>query len=239
MPTARVKNFAVSYLQEEEFNDLKKEIFHRQIYWFETDKREPIIIDAGAHLGLASLYFKWLYPEARILAFEPNPILADLYRNNLSNNHLENWQLEQVALGGREGQQPFYFDDTSWQWYSVGSLKKGAWNGEQKQQQMIITTVKRLSDYCRDLSEIDLLKMDIEGSEFVVLLSLKNYLSRIQNIIFEWHDSANQSKLTECSSFLQKAGYQVEWRNRTGKNLNCFHRQELILVEARRENFHE
>lgn len=234
MSTARVKNFTVTYVQEEEFADLKKEIFGAQIYYFATQQSQPIIIDAGAHIGVASLYFKWLYPEAKILAFEPNPILANLYRENLTNNHLVNWQLEEVALGKHQGQQPFYYDGTSWQWYSVGSLKKGAWNGKQLAQQMTMVTVKRLCDYCSVLPRIDLLKMDIEGSEFAVLLSLKSYLPRIKNIIFEWHSAATNTKLNECRSFLEKSGYKVEWKNRTGKKLSCFHHQELILVEASR-----
>ena len=43
MSTALVKNFTVAYMQEEEFADLKKEIFGAQIYYFATQQSQPII----------------------------------------------------------------------------------------------------------------------------------------------------------------------------------------------------
>lgn len=48
-------------------------IFKRQIYNFQIDNPAPYIIDAGANIGLGVIYFKKLFPDAEIIAFEPDP----------------------------------------------------------------------------------------------------------------------------------------------------------------------
>src|SRR5262245_55665784 len=44
------------------------EIFQRELYRFHTDSAGPKILDCGANIGLAVIYFKRLYPHARITA---------------------------------------------------------------------------------------------------------------------------------------------------------------------------
>lgn len=237
MSTALVKNFTVAYMQEEEFADLKKEIFGAQIYYFATQQSQPIIIDAGAHLGLASLYFKWLYPRAAIIAFEPNPQLAKLYRLNMMENNLSSVTLHEAALGKTAGQKSFWIDDTSWQWQSVGSFYQGAWNGEQKKQREISVQVVRLNDYLGSLPRVDLLKLDIEGAEAGVLLSLKKEFFKVKNLIFEWHDVCGSGvKLGQIMAYLTKQGFTLVMKNRANQLLHSYHRQELILLEGRRDD---
>src|SRR5688572_20822569 len=49
------------------------EIFKREIYRFTTVNNAPKIIDCGANIGLSVIYFKRLYPAAKIVAFEADP----------------------------------------------------------------------------------------------------------------------------------------------------------------------
>src|SRR5262245_14445884 len=41
-------------------------IFLRNEYFFQTDKKKPLILDCGANIGLATLFFKQLYPDSEI-----------------------------------------------------------------------------------------------------------------------------------------------------------------------------
>jgi hypothetical protein len=50
-----------------------KAIFEEEIYAFESEIEAPRIIDGGANIGLATLYWKRQYPEGQIMAFEPAP----------------------------------------------------------------------------------------------------------------------------------------------------------------------
>lgn len=227
------RNLQINFEQLEELNDLKREIFNHQIYYFETEEEKPVIIDGGAHIGLATLYFKWLYPAAKVLAFEPNPDLLKLLELNIKQNNLEGVQVIPAALDKHRDKAKFHIDRTDWQWYSTGSMKEGAWNGEQKTREIVVSTV-RLGEYLKDFAKIDLLKLDIEGNEFKVILGLKEQINKITNLIFEFHPGA-ESRLGELISFLQKKGFEVMIKNRKNKNLNCYHERELVLVEAKKK----
>ena len=50
----------------------REEIFDQQIYRFNTSNSKPYIVDCGANIGLSIIYFKQLFPNAEIVAFEPD-----------------------------------------------------------------------------------------------------------------------------------------------------------------------
>src|SRR3954465_2869054 len=52
-----------------------QDIFVRRVLAFRCDTSAPRILDCGANIGLASLFFKRAYPAARITAFEADPAL--------------------------------------------------------------------------------------------------------------------------------------------------------------------
>ena len=62
------------------------DIFMHRSLAYETDAREPRILDCGANIGLASIYFRQRYPNARITAFEADPSLAAICRRNLASD---------------------------------------------------------------------------------------------------------------------------------------------------------
>jgi FkbM family methyltransferase len=227
----QIKNFSVTYKQETEFNDLKREIFERQIYYFETNAEQPVIVDAGAHIGLATLYFKWLYPSAKIMAVEPNPDLVRLLEQNVQDNRLENVEIVMAAIGKNEGKGKFFIDETDWRWWSTGSLYAGAWNGEQKNQLEITVTVVKLRNLVQKLPRVDLLKLDIEGAEMGALLGLKDQWQKIAQLIIEWHPRRGQD-LGELLQFLRKKGYEVKLKDRKNKIMRSWGDKELLFIEA-------
>ncbi|HMK45110.1 MAG TPA: hypothetical protein VK436_00645, partial [Methanocella sp.] len=42
------------------------EIYLKEAYKFRAERRDPLIVDAGANIGLATTYFKKLYPASRV-----------------------------------------------------------------------------------------------------------------------------------------------------------------------------
>ncbi|MFZ1721277.1 MAG: hypothetical protein WAU07_02110, partial [Microgenomates group bacterium] len=56
--SSKVSNFTLFHANSEEYHQLKREIFTQDSYFFESDSPTPKIIDAGAHIGIATLYFK-------------------------------------------------------------------------------------------------------------------------------------------------------------------------------------
>jgi hypothetical protein len=52
-----------------------QEIFEEECYSFNASSSYPFIIDCGSNIGLSIIYFKRQYPNARIIGFEPDPMI--------------------------------------------------------------------------------------------------------------------------------------------------------------------
>ncbi len=68
----QVLGFTVHCFDYRTMHLLFRVILLRNEYYFETAKDHPVIFDCGANIGLATLFFKWLYPGGEIYAFEPD-----------------------------------------------------------------------------------------------------------------------------------------------------------------------
>jgi FkbM family methyltransferase len=77
--------------------------------------RNPVIIDAGANIGAASIYFSKISPEAKIVAVEPDPQNAEICRRNCES--VENVTVVEAAIGSTPGRVKLkrqYKDKNSW-----------------------------------------------------------------------------------------------------------------------------
>jgi FkbM family methyltransferase len=92
--------------------NLYREIFARQYYYFRANTDSPVILDCRANIGMATLYFKWLYPKARIEAFEPDPNAFVVLERNIARNRLTNVVAHNCALWDGNGQIEFFVDRT-------------------------------------------------------------------------------------------------------------------------------
>lgn len=106
----RIAGFNISYFDRPTVAYLYREIFVRQVYRLETTNPEPFILDCGANLGMASLYFKFLYPKCRVRCFEPDPSTFQLLQTNVDHNRLHDIELFNVALWDRDGTIDFFSD---------------------------------------------------------------------------------------------------------------------------------
>ncbi len=232
MPQSKLGNYIVNYHNSSEFHQLKTEIFTQDGYYFEVAaqrlkaNRPLTIIDAGAHIGLATLYFKKLYPDAQIIALEPHPANFKLLETNIWENNLVDVQLYQLALSDYSGQLEIY-SDTEFNWYSTAGVHSGAWNGDQKTQPLMVNC-QPLINFLHQ--PVDLLKMDIEGHEQQVLLAAGDRIKQIDHLMIEFHPTPNQN-LTALIDFLQKQNFTIKlWKN--GQTVDLKHARGLVIIDA-------
>lgn len=156
-----------------------KEIFADENYRFQADTDTPLIYDCGANIGLDALYFKRLYPKARIKAFEADPAIAALLQKNLHTNGFTDVQVVGKAV---------WIADTT-----VSFASEGADGGAMTEDtgQMRVPAI-RLKDWLLAEERIDLLKMDIEGAETAVIRDCGDALQRVKNIFIEYHAYVGQ-----------------------------------------------
>jgi len=208
MQSSRVGKYTIWYENAEEFRILKREVFGRNDYFVELENEKPVIVDAGAYIGDTTLYFKQIYPEAKIIALEPFPKSFELLKKNVEENQLEGVELIQVALSPKSGEVTLHVDVSGYDWYTTVSYLQNGWDKRQKTEAVKVRGVT-LGEVVE--GEIDLLKMDIEGMEMPVLKSLVPELRRIKNIIMEVHPVGGKLP-KELFRILIAAGYKLELR---------------------------
>jgi len=173
-----------------------KDIFCRLIYHFENEKLKPYIIDGGGCIGMSVLYFKSIYPEARVICFEPDPEIFKVLQHNLTTNNLDDVILINAGLAKDEGILSFSSDSVD-----------GGKIVESGQGDINIRTV-RLSEY---LSEsVDFLKLNIEGQELPVLQEVEESgkLRNIKEMVIEYHGWPDEGqKLGELLTILDRNGF--------------------------------
>ncbi len=160
------------------------EIFYTDTY--ETKKLnnpEPTIFDLGANIGVATLYFKTLYPNSKIYAFEPVPETFELLKKNMSN--LWGVEIFPYAVGSEEEITISYSEAGDVLSRKNGNLKKNV--------AVKSISIKKFIEENK-INHIDMLKIDIEGSEIEVLRDLKDNFNIIDNIVMEWHYSIEDFK---------------------------------------------
>jgi FkbM family methyltransferase len=173
-----------------------REIFRRQIYRFQTTSLHPRIIDCGANIGLSVLYFKWLYPNAEVLAFEPDPVLFQVLQRNVNKAAPSGVTLVQKAIWIDETEVPFLPDG------SVG----GRLINEANDSEAVYVKTVRLRDLLN--GRVDLLKMDIEGAEHEVVADCRDRLGYVDRLFVEYHGGArDQQTLHKMLEILQEAGF--------------------------------
>jgi FkbM family methyltransferase len=140
-----------------------------------------IIVDAGANIGLATVFFSHKYPQAKIVAVEPEPSNFAILRKNCTG--LPNTILINAALWPTD-EALVIENSTVEKWaFRVTERKEGT-NSESVKAVTIPGLLRRLR-----VEHIDILKLDIEGGERELFsLGAESWLGSVRQIIIELHD---------------------------------------------------
>jgi FkbM family methyltransferase len=170
-----------------------RDIFCKQIYRFDTARPDPRILDVGANIGLATLYWKRRFPQARITAFEPDPTLVDILAGNLAAAAIDDVEVISAAAWTTEGTLTFQ--------------RQGAGGGRLGPSDDTVEA-RRLLDVLD--TPIDLLKMDIEGAEVEVLSDCAPALSNVARLFVEFHSFIDApQRFDELITILGSSGYRM------------------------------
>ena len=205
---AKFEKYLITYFNKVELNILLDEIFHKKIYDIELATSTPTIFDVGAHIGLATIFFKQKYPQARITSFEPNPNTFPLLEENTYFNNIHNVTLHNVALGKKSSKRTLYIDSSNGGGFSTASFLKDAWDGTQESLGIEVIT-EPLSKYVNSI--VDLMKIDVEGSEQEIIEELEESgkIKNIKNIIIEFHPTQGQD-IERIRNILENNGFTIE-----------------------------
>lgn len=156
------------------------QIFVNNVYDFNSKNEAPLIIDAGANIGLAILYWKKKFPKAKIIAFEPSKLAYKSLLKNVEENKLDNVVCINKALSNTEGIQSF----------TTNELISGSLNMDKNLELNYEVQTTRLSKYLQN--PVDFLKIDIEGGEKQIYEDVKKHILNLNYIFLEYHSFINE-----------------------------------------------
>ncbi len=159
---------------------------------------KPFIIDAGANIGISGLWFLGSHPGARLVCFEPGSGNFELLAHNLGG--IPGVELERAAVGMEEGE------------LMLNLSGHGAMHSVKEAEDPVgsePTRALRLDRYLEEhgIERVDLLKLDVEGSELDALHGLGDRLETVQVIAGEMHEQLVDE--AEFYEFLNARGFHL------------------------------
>lgn len=190
-------------------------IFKEEQYKFSVKRDPEIIIDAGANIGLSTIFFANKYPDAKIIAIEPEESNYKLLKKNTEN--YSTITTIKAALWNSVGEIDL-FDTGRGNWgFSVATpdgqdqvIIPGRRN---RHLTKTITIGKIIADY--SIGEIDILKIDIEGAEKEVFGNSAGWIEKVNSIIAELHDYIKVG--CNRAFYNNTNGFDSEWQR--GENI--------------------
>lgn len=182
----RFGSLTVYYRKGSEDEKVLAHSFDNDIYFREVPsfrpRRQPVIVDVGAHIGTFSLLANVKYPNSRIYALEASKDTFEILKRNVEVNGLD-IKVMHNALLDKAGKVWLHHNTDSGNWSH--SITK-AFGGHSEE--VDGTTLERLfSDYNIDF--IDLVKFNCEGSEFSILMKTpKSLLNKIGLGLILYHE---------------------------------------------------
>lgn len=228
MHHSKLGNWTISYRNSEEYHYLKREIWSGHLYYLESDNPINNILDIGAHIGVSTLYFAQYYPNSTIVSVEPNPLILPILKQNIKDNQLENRvKLVEGAITNDEGVVTLYHQPRHDDWQINANLSSLAWQGDSLTTSSSVKgiTLKSILD-----RPVDILKMDIEGSEVSILQKARKNLHLAKHLLIEFHPKSN-NQLDDLTFLFDKTGFEYTfWKG--GKAIKPELVRGLVLIHA-------
>lgn len=186
------------------------QIFIKTGYDVDLAVTPQTIIDAGANVGFTSVYFAQKYPQANILAIEPESANFKLMRKNTRpyptivpvKAALWNTNAEIVIADPGVG---------TWGFRTHAQIEThhGAYAGKAPG----VTVDRLITDY--NLEFIDILKIDIEGAEKEVFENVTKWIHKIGVIMIELHERIKPG----CTHTVMRATAGFDYKYENGETL--------------------
>lgn len=175
-----------------------------------------VIFDVGANRGKISEHYINLFPYAAIYGFEPFPGMYELYKRKFENN--KQVKPFEMALGNSISVAKFFVNKNPDTNSLLASTKMGLSSDELVAQiKEIEVNVNRIDDFCKEhgITQIDILKLDIQGGELAALKGAESMLSskKIKLIYAETYfrqQYKEQPLFHDISKYLETVGYAIQ-----------------------------
>jgi FkbM family methyltransferase len=171
-----------------------------------------VFFDVGANVGVFSLLgSRWVGPSGQVFAFEPSTRELARLREQISTNHLENVTVVAAAVSDRPGSTELRVAPDSYAGLNTTGERFAYDNvGTATVERVPVVTLDELAAE-RGLARVDVIKLDVEGSELAALRGAADLLQRHRPAlvleVFAASLRAHGATVADLDGFLQAAGY--------------------------------
>jgi FkbM family methyltransferase len=188
--------------------DIFREVWQQKVYLKPHQLTSPrTVVDIGSHLGFFAVQAALQWPQAQIVAYEPDVTNFNALNRNIDRNRISNVKTYNCAVWKEVGQVAFNVK-AQVESHSVFDTDIG---GATKEHITVAATT--LGEIVRQLGhqEIDLLKIDCEGCEFeLVASSLNVFSSHVKHLVMEYHSNIRNDIQAALVEPLQALGFEVK-----------------------------
>jgi len=205
-----IEGYTPSLYLRQETSDIPtfQQIFLNTRYEMKLPYSPKTIIDGGANVGFASVFFGNKYPEAEVLAVEPDDSNFNLIKKNTES--FSNIKTLKSAIWGKTTYLKIKNPDFEKWAFEVEETDEKA-NGSFK--------AYSIGDLINQMGweSVDFLKLDIEGSEMNVFASdYESWLPKVKLLIVELHEKMQPG----CTAVFDQAISKYPFRKTiSGENL--------------------
>ena len=160
--------------------DIFYEIFYKEIYQVPNILANCVVIDAGANVGFATLYFLKQMPDATIFCIEPDPDNFIFLQTNLK-AEIESGKIKAIMAGlsDKDGVMNL---EKNYLKYNSSLVEESTEDSIEVITYTVETFFKKFVP-----GSVDLFKIDIEGAEASIFKSDVSWLDNVDELLIEFH----------------------------------------------------
>ncbi len=214
-------------INKHEVEFLYSEIYQDKVYTSGgiSLKEDSVVVDAGANIGLFTIYVLEKFPKSSVYAFEPSPETFKVLKEN-TKKYSSRCKIFEVGLSNKEEEAKFHFypNFSTFSTFYPDHLSMG---GDKSRMENVVDSKSAEAalvpkeEICKlvtlssiiekeKIKQIDLLKMDVQRAELYVLEGIKdNDWVKIKQIAFELHH-IGEEETKKIDQLLSQKGYRVE-----------------------------
>ena len=182
-----------------------------------TPKEGDIVIDIGAHIGLYTIISsKRVGTNGKVVAIEAHPSNFEMLKSNIKLNQLTNVTPLNYAVYSKETKIKLYLPEVESGYTIYNTIMSNRARTEDKFVEVNANTLDYLLQLNK-ITDVNWVKIDVEGAEFEVLKGASNVLSKSKDIalLIEVHGLDNHIPILE---FVSSYNFKIEFEksNKTG-----------------------
>jgi len=174
-------------------------------------KQDMVCIDLGSNIGYYAVIESNIIGESgKIFAIEPSPVNFPILKLNLENQKKNNFVAYNIGIGDKNEEMEFIISAKS-NWSRI-RMNNEKINSEDK---VIKIPVKTLNSFVNEnnIKKIDILRMDVEGFEYSILLGANEVLEKFKPKLFiEIHKMyLGKEKTYQIFNELKNKKYEIKY----------------------------